>query len=146
MRPLVAVFLATLAVDAGAQQVFRCTGTDGKVTYQQSPCPAESAERKVDATPANTDYDPTQRERILKDGADAGRKLEAREAKEEAERARRQAQREADEKREREQQAREEAREYQPYLYTWGTGPRPPWGGYTPRPPGPRPQPVTPVR
>jgi len=144
MRPALALFLATLAVDASGQEVFRCTGADGKVTYQQAPCPAASAEQKVDATPANTDYDPAQRERILREGADAAKKLEARAAKEEEERSRRQAQREAEERREREAQAREEAREYQPYLYNWGTGPRPPWGGYNPKPPGPRPLPVAP--
>ena len=144
MRPAIALFFAAFVLEASAQEVFRCTGTDGKVTYQQAPCPKASAEQKVDATPANTEYDPSQRERILKEGADAGKKLEARAAKEEEERRRRQAQREADEKREREAQAREEARDHQPYLYTWGTGPRPPWGGFTPKPPGPRPQPVTP--
>ena len=144
MRPALILFLAAFAFEAGAQEVFRCTGTDGKVTYQQAPCPTSSAEQKVDATPANTTHDASQRERILKEGADAGKKLDARAAAEDEERKRRQAQREAEEKREREQQAREEAREYQPYLYTWGTGPRPPWGVWTPWPPGPRPQPVTP--
>ena len=144
MRLVLAAFLVTLAVQAGAQEVFRCTGGDGKVTYQQSPCPAASAQQKVDATPANTDYDPAQRERILKEGAEAGRKLEARAAKEEEERARRQAQREADERREQEAKLREEARDYPVYIYNWPPGQRPPWGGYTPRPPGPRPQPITP--
>lgn len=144
MRPAIVVLLFAYAPEASAQEVFRCTGTDGKVTYQQAPCPGSSAEQKVDATPANTNFDPSQRERILKEGAEAEKKLEARSAKEEEERRRRQAQREAEEKRERELQAREEAREYQPYLYTWGTGPRPPWGGNKPKPPGNRPQPLAP--
>lgn len=138
------VLMALFATGSSGQAVFRCTGTDGKTTYQEAPCPKSSSEQKVDATPANPAYDPAQRERLLKEGAEAGKRLEARTAKEDEERSRRQAQREAEEKREREAQAREEAREYAPTIYNWPPGQRPPWGGFTPKPPGPRPQPLTP--
>jgi hypothetical protein len=147
MKTALSVFLGLVALNAGAQEFFRCTAPDGKISYQQTPCPKASEERKVDATPANTDYDPGQRERVLKQGEEAGKRLEERAAKEEAERKRREEQRRQDEQREREAQAREEARE-PVYIYAWPPGtPRPPWGGYTPKPPKPpgtRPQPVTP--
>jgi membrane protein involved in colicin uptake len=149
MRIVLALGACMLALDAGAQEFFRCTAPDGKITYQQAPCPKASEERKVDATPANTDYDPAQRERVLKQGEEASKRLEERSAKEEAERKRREEQRRQDEQREREARAREAARE-PVYIYTWPPGtPRPPWGGYTPKPPTPpgtRPQPVTPGR
>ena len=126
------------ASPAMAQEAYRCTSPDGKVTYQQTPCPKASQEGKVDITPANTDFDPRKREELLKQGDEAGRKLEARAAEEEAARRKRAeaAEREAAQ-RERETQAREEARE-EPYVI-YG---RPP--GWRPLPsptPPPRPQP-----
>ena len=141
MRPALLLILAALAADAGAQEFFRCTAPDGKVTYQQAPCPKASTETKVDATPANTDYDASKREEILRKGDEAGKKLEARAAKEEEERRKRAEQRALDQQREREAQAREEAREY-PYYSNWPAGQRPPWGGYDPKPPGTRPTPL----
>ena len=143
MRSGLLLGLVVLVADAGAQEFFRCTGPDGKVTYQQTSCAATSVEQKIDATPANTDYDPSQRERILREGAEAGRKLEARAAKEEEERRKREEQRALDEKRESEARAREEARE-QPYYYAWPAGSRPIGGGGLPARPGARPQPQTP--
>ncbi|QJR13069.1 hypothetical protein DSM104443_04163 [Usitatibacter rugosus] len=135
MRLLGALGLALAASPSWAQEVFRCTAADGKVTYQQSPCPKTDEARKVDTTPANSDYDPAQRERLLKAGDEAGKRLEARAAAEEADRKRREEQRERDEQREREARAREEAREPQ-YIYAGPPGWRPPYP-----PPGPRPQP-----
>lgn len=133
------LFCAAMLPAAGwAQEVFRCTTPDGKVTYQQSPCPKAAEERKVDATPANTDFDPSQRERLLKQGDEAGKRLEARAADEEADRRRRQEARDRDEQRERETLAREEARNTPQYIYAY-----PPGGGLRPPypPPGPRPVP-----
>ena len=136
--------LALVALPAGAQEVFRCTGPDGKVTYQQTACPKAAEERKVDTTPANSsDFDPGQRERLLKAGDEAGKKLEARAAADEADRKRREEARERDAQREREAQAREEAREPQ-YIYSgppggWG---RPPYPAPGPRPPIVRPVPL----
>jgi hypothetical protein len=112
---------------ADAQEFFRCTGADGRVTYQQAPCPKGVGEQRIDATPANTDYDPGQRQRILEKGEEAGRRLEAREA-EEAKR-RREA-REREERLEREAQEREAARE-PALIYGWPV--------YRPAPPPPRP-------
>lgn len=127
------------AVSAEAQEVFRCTGPDGRVTYQQAPCPKGAGEQRIDATPANPDYDPDQRQRILEQGEEAGRKLEAREA-EEAKR-RREA-REREERLEREAQEREAARE-PAIIYGWPVHRpvKPPPRPATP-PPGPAPRPT----
>ena len=146
MRRALLLGLAVLGADVGAQEVFRCSAPDGKVTYQQAPCPTSSAETKVDATPANTGYDPSKREQILREGAEAGKKLEARAAAEAEAQRKRAEQRALDEERLRQAEAREEAREY-PLYNAWPAGTRPAWGGWTPRPPTPpglRPQPVTP--
>ena len=137
MKLAAVLSLGLLAFDAGAQEVFRCTSPDGKVTYQQAPCPKASEERKVDATPANTDFDPSKREEILKRGDEAGKRLEARAAKEEEERRQRAEARAREEQREREAREREEARDLGPYYYAWPPGQRPTWGGWSPKPPTP---------
>lgn len=142
MRLILLACIAGFAPWVAAQEVFRCTGPDGKVTYQQTACPKTADEKKVDATPANTNYDPSGREQLLKAGDEAGKRLEARAAAEEAERKRRAEERERDEQREREAQAREDAREPQ-YIYSgppYGWHVRPPYP-----PPGPRPQPPRPT-
>jgi sRNA-binding protein len=110
------------------------------VTYQQAPCAKTDESRKVDASPANPDYDPSQREKVLKQGEEAQRRLDERAKREaEEERKRREArerEEEAARRREREAQERESAREvYVPY---WLPGNRP----LPPRPvPKPRPLP-----
>jgi hypothetical protein len=125
---------------AGAQEVFRCTGADGRVTYQQAPCPKGAGEERIDATPANPDYDPGQRQRILEQGEEAGRKLEAREAQE-AQRRREASERE--ERLEREAREREAARE-PAIVYAWPVyrpvkpPPRPPRPAIPPPGPAPR--------
>jgi len=120
-------------ISADAQEVFRCTGADGRVTYQQAPCPKGTGEQRIDATPANTDYDPGQRQRILEQGDEAGRKLEARAAEDEK---RRREAREREERLEREAQEREAARE-PAVIYGWPV--------YRPVKPSPRPpRPATP--
>ena len=121
---------------ACAQQTYRCTAPDGKVTYQQAPCPAAAGERKVDVTPANPTIDPGKRDEILRKGEEAGKRLEARAAEEEAARQRRAEQLARDEQREREAKEREEAREVYSGTY-WGP-PNRPW------PPGSRPAPRPP--
>lgn len=138
---------AALAGEAGAQQAYRCTDDQGRVTYQERPCPAAADERKVDTTPANTDYDPSQRDRILRQGEEAQRRLEERNAREEAERQRQREIRERDAEREREQLAREAARESAVVYYGAGGQPIlvPP---HRPKPlpkPQPRPVPKAPV-
>jgi hypothetical protein len=139
-----ALFVAALAVagPVAGQEVFRCTSPDGKVTYQQAPCAKTDESRKVDATPANPDFDPSQREKVLKQGEEAQRRLDER-AKRDAEEARqRREEREREEERarqrEREALEREAAREtYAPY---WLPGTRPPTRPSPP--PRPRPQPL----
>jgi hypothetical protein len=137
-----AALAALLALPAGAQQAFRCTGADGKVTYQQSPCPTSAGQQKVDITPANPDYDPSARERLLKQEADLDKRLEARAAREAAERREREAREEKERERERETAQREAAREAPQYIYAWPPGgqrpPPYPW----PRPPPPKPGPA----
>lgn len=130
---LVVVLGALAPVPAGAQEFFRCTSPDGKVTYQQAPCAKTESQSRIDATPANTDYDPAQREKILKQGEEAGRRLEERAAREREEARLREEARQREEQREREAQEREAAREAPVYVIG---GP-----GYAPRPPLPRPLP-----
>jgi hypothetical protein len=103
-----ALALGVMASAAPAQEFFRCTTPDGKVTYQQAPCPKTDEQRRIDATPANTDFDPSKREELLRKGEEAGKRLEARAAEEE--RLRREA-REREERLERDAQEREAARE-----------------------------------
>ncbi|MBK8322221.1 MAG: DUF4124 domain-containing protein [Betaproteobacteria bacterium] len=129
--------LAALAVPAGAQQAYRCTDAEGRVTYQERPCPAAAAERKVDTTPANTDFDPAQRERVLRQGDEAQRRLEERIASEEAERQRQRERREKEAQQEREALAREEARETAVIVYGPGQQPI-----VVPPRPKPRPKPL----
>jgi hypothetical protein len=146
----IALALAAMAGPAGAQQAYRCTDAEGRVTYQERPCPATASERKVDTTPANTDFDPAQRERVLKQGEEAQRRLEERNASEEAERKRQRELREQEEQREREALAREEARDsavivygpgWQPIVVPPRPKPRPkPLPAPAPRPPAPAPR------
>jgi hypothetical protein len=146
-RIAVAWLTMLVASSAAAQEAFRCTAADGKVTYQQVPCPKASEGRPVDITPANTGYDPAKREQILKQGDEAGRKLQAR-AEEEAAEQRRRA--EAAARLERETREREEAREQPPdFVYArrpgWQPSPYPPpRPSQLPVPPrGPHAQPAT---
>ncbi|MBK7659501.1 MAG: DUF4124 domain-containing protein [Betaproteobacteria bacterium] len=132
-----AMSLASVAVPAAAQQAYRCTDAEGRVTYQERPCPAAAAERKVDTTPANTDFDPAQRERLLKQGEEAQRRLEERIASEEAERQRQRERREKEAQQEREALAREEARETAVIVYGPGRQPI-----VVPPRPKPRPKPL----
>jgi hypothetical protein len=140
-----AFFVAALAAagPVAGQEVFRCTSADGKVTYQQAPCAKTYESRKVDATPANPDFDPSQREKVLKQGEEAQRRLDER-AKRDAEEARqRREEREREEERarqrEREALEREASREiYAPY---WLPGTRPPTRPSPPARPMPQPLP-----
>ncbi len=140
--PGIAALLASCVladVPAAAQQFYRCTSPDGKVTYQQAPCPKSDEERKVDATPANTDVDMSQREELLRKGDEAGRRLEERAARE-AEEAR--LRREREERLEREAVEREAMREPVIIYGGWPARPVQPVGPRPPRP-APRPAPTT---
>src|SRR5713226_8498839 len=55
-----------LATDAlASSDVFRCTAPGGRVTYQQIPCPADSAERVVDVPSQYPEVDRAARERLF---------------------------------------------------------------------------------
>jgi hypothetical protein len=143
MRAALFAAILAAAVPAAAQEVFRCTSPDGKVTYQQAPCPKADDSRKVDATPANPDYDPSQRDKVLKLGEEAQRRLDERAKREAEEERKRREERAREEERarqlEREAQEREASREtYAPYWLP-GTRPLPPRPAPPPRP---RPQPL----
>jgi hypothetical protein len=116
-RRLLIVPLALLApacLAAQSQDVFRCTSATGRVTYQQARCPSADEERRVDVSPANPAVDPTERERLLKQGEELDRRLEARAAAERAERK----EREERDARERMAQAREQrAAPVEPMIY-----------------------------
>lgn len=151
MRALLAGFVLAALVAIGpaqAQQAYRCTDANGRVTYQETPCPTSATERKVDTTPANTDFDPAQRERVLKQGEEAQRRLDERTARDEAERKRRQEEREQEEKREREAREREEARESTVNYYGPGINRpvNPPVRPVPPRPVVPAPRPTVPTK
>ena len=106
------------------------------LTYQQAPCPETQTQSRIDATPANTDYDPAQRESVLKQGEEAGRRLEERAAKEREEARLREEARQREAQREREAQEREAAREMPVYVI----------GGPAYLPPRPLPRPLPPAR
>ncbi len=131
--------LALAAAPAMSQQFYRCTSPDGKVTYQQAPCPKADDERKVDATPANTDYDPSKRDEILRKGEEAQKRLDERAAREAEEARLRQERLDRERRLEREALEREAARD-QPVIIYGGWPNRPVQPG-PPRPMPPRPQP-----
>jgi len=145
--PRVLSALLVMAFPAAAQELFKCTDAAGKVTYQQTACPTTASERKIDATPANPDYDPEARERLLRQGAEADQRIRERAAQDQAERLEREAREK--ERRAEEEQARkaQEAAEQPTYLappYRW-IPVRPPLGYPQPRPPAvPRPPIATP--
>jgi hypothetical protein len=62
LAPL-AILAALVSPGAHGAHVFRCTDTQGSVTYQETPCGAGAAERTLEASfpPANT----LERERLL---------------------------------------------------------------------------------
>lgn len=137
--------LTTLAAAPGAaQQVFRCTSPDGRVTYQEAPCAKSDQERKVDATPANTDFDAAQREELLRKGDEAGKRLEERAAREAEEARQRRERLEREQQLEREATEREAMREP---VFVYGGWPNRPVQPLPPRPlpprPAPRPAPST---
>lgn len=121
------VFLAPACFAATAQDVFKCTGPDGRVTYQQARCPSSDDERQVDVSPANPDYDPSGRERVLKQEEQLDRRLEARAAAERAERKDRE-ERDARERLVKAQEQRAAAAEQPVYIAPgwWRFGLRPP--------------------
>ncbi len=48
IRALVAAALALACTAAAAQTLYRCTGKDGRVTYQDTPCPTDRGQKRID--------------------------------------------------------------------------------------------------
>lgn len=98
---LLPALLALAPAGAAAQSLYKCTGTDGRVTYQETPCVGERAQKRLDG--GNAERDAAEARRQLELEAYRGSELAggfAREARE----------REAARWREREARAREEQR------------------------------------
>lgn len=98
---LLPALLALAPAGAAAQALYKCTGADGRVTYQEVPCAVDRAQKRLDGGQA--DRDAAEARRQLEQEAYRGNGLAggfAREARE----------REAARWREREARAREEHR------------------------------------
>jgi hypothetical protein len=80
---------ALLALPAGAA-IFRCTATDGSVSYQEAECPVADKSRVMDLPSQYPSADPTDRQRLFEREAALDRRLEAqreRDSREEVARA-----------------------------------------------------------
>ncbi|MBX3672947.1 MAG: DUF4124 domain-containing protein [Burkholderiales bacterium] len=98
---LLPALLALAPAGVAAQSLYKCTGADGRVTYQETPCVGERAQKRLDGGQA--DRDAAEARRQLEREAFRGNELAggfARDARE----------REAARWREREARAREEHR------------------------------------
>lgn len=121
--------LGPACLAAPAQDVYKCTGADGRVTYQQARCATSDEERRVDASPANPDYDLSTRDRTLKLEEELDRRLQARAAADSAERKDRE-ERDARERLVAAQEVRAKAAEQPVYVV-------PGWGRFARRSPEP---------
>ncbi|MBK8322222.1 MAG: DUF4124 domain-containing protein [Betaproteobacteria bacterium] len=124
MRLAIAVASLALAAPAAAQTVFRCTGADGKVSYQETPCDAKSAQKRVPMGPAPDVQDEIDARRNLERDAWRGSELSGRLAGDARERERDRYLKEMRERDEAARRAREEALKTRPEDIPWN----PPWG------------------
>ena len=121
--------LAPACLAAPEQDVYKCTGADGRVTYQQARCATSDEERRVDVSPANPDYDLSSRDRTLKLEEELDRRLQARAAADSAERKERE-ERDARERLVAAQELRAKTAEAPAYIV-------PGWSRFPRRPPEP---------
>ena len=138
MRPALAAALLAVALPTGAQTVFRCTGPDGRVAYQETPCDPRAAQRRVPTGSAPTP-DEIDARRSLERDAYRGSELSGRFAADARERERERYLKEMRERDEMARREREEAAKARPEDIPWNT----PWG--FPGRPGqalPKPKPV----
>ncbi len=119
---LAAAFLA-IALPAGAQSVYRCTGADGRVAYQETPCDPKAAQKRVPTGSAPTP-DEIDARRSLERDAWRGSELSGRFALDARERERERYLKEMREREEMARRAREEAAKTRPEDIPWNT----PWG------------------
>ena len=112
--PLLASALFAFSAPAQSQKLFKCVDAKGKITYQESACPADKDQKKVDTSHAGkTDWERAANEKIKRRTEEA----EA-EAAYQEKRARK-------EWAEREEQRRKEEREYLKRLQSEGEVPLP---------------------
>ncbi|HSN21033.1 MAG TPA: DUF4124 domain-containing protein [Usitatibacter sp.] len=72
-----APLLAAAFASSAHAEIFRCTSPAGGVTYQQSPCSAREAAKRLDIPDAFPAVDTGERERLLAREAALDRRLEA---------------------------------------------------------------------
>lgn len=142
MRLLVVITLAAAALPAGAQSVYRCTGADGKVTYQEVPCDAKASQKRLESGPSREAIEATEARRALeRDYYTRGNELSGRFASDARELEREPYLKEMREREEAARRAREAAPKTRPEDIPWN----PPWG--FPGRPGqalPKPKPTSP--
>jgi len=140
VRLVSAIACLALATPALAQSVFRCTGADGRVAYQETPCDPKAAQKRV-ATGSTPTPDEIDARRGLERDARRGSELSGRFAGDARERERDRYLKEMRERDEMARRAREEAAKTRPEDIPWNT----PWG--FPGRPGqalPKPKPTPP--
>lgn len=124
MRAVLAAACLAVAAPAMAQTVYRCTGADGKVTYQETPCEAKAAQRRVPTGPGPESLDEIEARRSLERDHARGSELSGRFAGEARDREMQKREREMREREEKARRAREEALRVPPEDVPWN----PPWG------------------
>ncbi len=125
MRLAIAAALVAAALPAAAQTIYRCTGDGGKVTYQEVPCEAKAAQRRVEPGPSRESVDAIEARRALeRDHYYRGSELSGRFAGDARDKERERYLQEQREREERARRAREEAQRVAPEDVPWN----PPWG------------------
>jgi hypothetical protein len=126
--PLVLALALAAAPEATAQPVYKCTGADAKVTYQETPCVGPRTQKRVDIMPFEA-ADEAAARRSLEREAAYGDELAGKFASEARDRERERLEREARARAEELARAREkalrEAIEAQPWMPPWGWPGRP---------------------
>jgi hypothetical protein len=114
-----------VAPDVTAQQVFKCTGADGKVTYQETPCAGPRTQKRVGIMPSEAAEDVAARRSLERD-ASYGDELAGRFAAQAREREfEREARARAEELERARVKALRDAVEAQPWMPPWGWPGRP---------------------
>ena len=111
---LLAAALLAIPATVQSQKLFKCVDAKGKVTYQETACPADKDQKKVDTSHAGkTDWERAANEKIKRRTEEAEAEAAYQEKRYRKERA------------EREEQRRKEEREYLKQLQSAGEVPLP---------------------
>ena len=111
---LLAAALLAIPATVQSQKLFKCVDAKGKVTYQETACPADKDQKKVDTSHAGkTDWERAANEKIKRRTEEAEAEAAYQEKRYRKERA------------EREEQRRKEEREYLKRLQSEGEVPLP---------------------